>query len=123
MATAIVKGGVTLEDFTESAIRNQDILEVVDRISVAVDNGLKRSDRVDPTRVEIVARDNKIHMEQVEDPLGSLQRPMSFEDCAKKFRDCAQSLGNEKIDRCIELIGDLEKVEDIREIIGLLAAE
>ena len=45
---------------------------------------------------------------------------MSFDDCANKFRDCAKQLDNEQNNRVIELIGKLEKLEDVKEIIGLL---
>ena len=43
-----------------------------------------------------------------------------FEDCAKKFADCAKNLEAKRIERIIQLVGRLEQLEDIREIIGLL---
>ena len=98
----------------------EDILELTDRIKVEVDNTLKRPDKVDPTRVEITMKQGDIYSKQVEDPLGSLQRPMSFNDCANKFSDCANLLDAENTNRVIELIGKLEEVEDVGEIIGLL---
>jgi hypothetical protein len=45
---------------------------------------------------------------------------MSFEDCAGKFADCAKSLEAERVDKTIELVGKLEQLKDIREIIRLL---
>ena len=81
---------------------------------------LKRTDQVDPTRVEVTMKNGEIYSEQIEDPLGSLRRPMTFADCAGKFKDCAKRMDEEKNDRVIELIGRLEEVEDVAEIIGLL---
>lgn len=121
VATAIARKRVSLEDFTEAAIKSPDILAVVNKIGVEVDNALKRLEKVDPTRVSIVTKQGDVYSKQVEDPLGSLQRPMSFHDCTEKFRDCAKPLGIEKIDRIIERIGQLEKVKDIRDIIDLLS--
>ena len=123
VATAIARERVTLEDFSEAAIKSQDILEVADKIDVELDNTLERSNKVSPTRVKITTKQGEVYSKQVEDPLGSLQRPMSFNDCAKKFRDCAKMLDDEKSNRVIELIRKLEQVEDVGEIIGLLTKE
>lgn len=121
VAAAIARKRVSLEDFTEEAIKSSDILEVAGKTGVEVDNTLKRSEKVDPTRVNIITKQGDVYSKQVEDPLGSLQRPMSFNDCTAKFRGCAKALASEKIDRIIEQIGQLEAVKDIREIIDLLS--
>jgi len=55
--------------------------------------------------------------------LGSLERPMSLNDCARKFKDCAKQLSNKQAVRVIELIGQLEQVADIRELVNLLSLE
>jgi 2-methylcitrate dehydratase PrpD len=123
VATAIARRRVTLEDFTEAAIKNKDILELTNKMEVELDNTLVRLDKVDPTRVKITTKQGEVYSKHVEDPLGSLQRPMSFDDCAKKFRDCAKKLPDGKIDRLLELIGQLDQVTDIREIIELLRIE
>jgi hypothetical protein len=56
----------------------------------------------------------------VENPLGSLKRPMSYEDCARKFRDCARELDSDRIEKMIEMIAQLERQPDIAELAGLL---
>jgi hypothetical protein len=48
---------------------------------------------------------------------------MSFDDCARKFRDCAQDLKDDRKDKVIELVGKLEKSKDVTEIIRLLDIE
>jgi 2-methylcitrate dehydratase PrpD len=70
--------------------------------------------------VKIITKDGKAFVQVVENPLGSLERPMSFEDCARKFRDCAKSLDDRRIEKIIELVGQLERLEDVQEIIRLL---
>lgn len=65
----------------------------------------KRSDKIEPTRVEITTRDGATYSKEVEHPLGSPERPMSFDDCAEKFRDCAGQIGVMRSDKVIELIG------------------
>jgi len=119
VASAIVGGKVGLDDFTESAIRNRKVLDVTRKMRVEVDNSLHKPGP-EPTRVTIITNDGKALAKVVENPLGSLERPMSFDDCARKFADCAKDLGAAKIEKVIELVGQLERVEDIREIIRLL---
>ncbi|MGD0914850.1 MAG: MmgE/PrpD family protein [Thermodesulfobacteriota bacterium] len=121
VATAIVRKGVTLEHFTEAAVKSQDILGVVNKMSIEQDTSLNRSEKIEPTRVKIRTKEGSVYSKEVEDPLGSLERPMSFDDCARKFRDCAKQLRDEQADRVIELIGRLERLNDIREIIKPLS--
>jgi len=123
VATAIARRRVTLEDFSKAAIQSRDIPEVVSKIHVKMDNSLKRAEKIEPTRVEITTKEGNVYAKEVEHPLGSLESPMSFDDCARKFMDCAQELGDEQIDRVVELIGQLEKLNDIGEIIRQLGIE
>jgi 2-methylcitrate dehydratase PrpD len=120
IASAIVRKRVTLADFTEAAIAREDVLSVAGKIAVEVDNTLKQGDKLYPARVEITTKQGERYFRQVNDPLGSLERPMSFNDCAEKFRDCVGSLKTEQIEKAIDLIGNLEKVTDIRVIFDLL---
>jgi 2-methylcitrate dehydratase PrpD len=119
VASAIVGRRVGLDDFTESAIKNRDVLEVTRKMRVEVDNTLHRPGP-EPTRVKVITRDGKAFVKIVENPLGSLERPMSFEDCARKFRDCAKSLDAGRVERILQSVGQLERVVDIREIISFL---
>jgi 2-methylcitrate dehydratase PrpD len=120
VATALAKNRVILEDFTDEAIRNPEVLGISAKMEIETDSGLKRPDKVDPTRVMITTKQGDVYSAEVEDPLGSLQRPMSFDDCTKKFRDCAQALRDEHIERVIEGIRNLEKRDSIEEVVGFL---
>jgi 2-methylcitrate dehydratase PrpD len=119
VASAIVGMRVGLNDYTDSAIRNREVLEVTQKMQVEVDNSLHKPGP-EPTRVKIVTNDGKAYAKVVENPLGSLERPMSFEDCARKFADCAKSLDAKRVERIIQLVEQLERLDDIREIIHLL---
>lgn len=123
VATAIARRRATLEDFTEDAIQSRDIPEVVSKVRVEMDASLERSEKIDPTNVQITTKQGDVYSKEVEHPMGSLERPMSFDDCAGKFRDCAKQLKNEQIEKTIELTGQLEKLSDIGEIIRQLNME
>jgi len=65
------------------------------------------------------------YVEEVEHCLGSIERPMTFDDCAAKFRECAASalkpIPDKTVEKVISLIQDLENLKDATEIIRLLA--
>jgi 2-methylcitrate dehydratase PrpD len=119
VASAIVGRRVGLDDFTENAITNRDVLEVTGKMRVEVDNTLHKPGP-EPTRVKVITKDGRTFEKVVMNPLGSLERPMSFDDCARKFSDCAKALDKTKIEKIIELVGKLDRLNDFREIIRLL---
>jgi 2-methylcitrate dehydratase PrpD len=119
VALAIIGRRVGLDDFTDSAIKNREVLALTQKMRVEVDNTLHKPGP-EPTRVKIMTNDGKVLAKVVENPLGSLERPMSFEDCARKFADCANILGAQRIEKVIEIVGQLERLEDIRELIRLI---
>jgi 2-methylcitrate dehydratase PrpD len=124
VATAIAKRRASIEHFTEEAIKSPDILGVANKITVELDHSLDRSDRIPPGKLKIITKSGQAYSKQVDDPLGSPERPMSFDDCEKKFRDCSSypesRLPNKQIEKVIELIGQLEQLKDVGEIMKLL---
>jgi len=120
VATVIANNRVTLDDYTETAIKSDVIKAITKKMHIEKDNGLRRPDKMEPTRVEIRTSEGDKYSKVVEHPLGSLERPMTFEDCSRKFRDCAKQLGNEKTDKVIEMVGQLDKLSDIGELFPLL---
>lgn len=123
VATALVNEKVTVDDFTEEALKRQDILEVTPKITTKLDTAMNRHG-VGPGRIIITMNDGTVHKEEVEHCLGSVERPMTFEDCTKKFRECAacsiKPLSEDKVEKVIDMIDRLEKLDDATEIIRLL---
>ena len=123
IAVALVKGSVDLGDFTEEAIKREDYLFISQKVTGYLDPNLSRHG-VGPGKVTILLKDGNSHTEEVEHCLGSVARPMTFEDCAAKFKKCAafsiKPLPGKKIEEVIELIGYLETLEDATRIIQML---
>jgi 2-methylcitrate dehydratase PrpD len=123
IATALVKGRVGVEDFTEEAIKREDILRVSGRVTGVLDKAMSRHG-VGPGRVKVVMADGTEYTEEVEHCLGSVERPMTFDDCAAKFRQCAagslKPLADDEVAEVIGLIGRLDKLDDATEIIRRL---
>jgi len=121
VATALTRKRVGLESFLESALKDQTILGITSKMRVETDSGLEREKNVDPTRIRIKSRQGEVFERQVEEPLGSIANPMTYDDCAGKFRNCAGGkLPDRNIEAVIDLIGRLEKLEDIEELVRQL---
>lgn len=123
IATAVVKGRISVGDFTEEAITNSDVLAMAAKISVEHDASLTRHG-VGPGRIRITLADGTTYTGQVDHCLGSVERPMTFEDVALKFWECAgsfiKSLSDETVEGIIEDISRLETMEDATDIIRRL---
>jgi 2-methylcitrate dehydratase PrpD len=117
VATAVARGFVGLEHYTEAAIKSKDILDVAAKITMVLDHSLDTRDRTPSGKVEIEMKSGAVYTNQVDYPLGSPQRPMTFADCADKFRKCAAlpdvALPESQTERAIELIGQLEDLPDV----------
>lgn len=128
-AVMMIKGNVTLHDYTESGLRNPEVLAMADRVSyraepdaalpVGGESALSR-----PT-VEIRTRDGRVLRCKPDGVPGDPRHPLAPEALQAKFRDCvsfaAQPIPAAKVEAAIARISDLEKVDDMAEIVGLLA--
>ncbi len=125
VATAILRKRVAMEDFTVEAITNPQMLNLTAKIRAEVDPTLNSPRGIEPAKVTVIMNNGDNFSEQVNTPLGGPNRPMSFEDCIRKFEDCVAFAGDripqDNVKKAIEFIGDLEKVKDIQELIDLFA--
>jgi 2-methylcitrate dehydratase PrpD len=123
VATALLRGKVSLGDFTEEAIKNDEVIRTARKVTGELDTAMNRHG-VGPGRVTITMEDGAEYTEEVEHWLGSIERPMTFEDGAAKFRECAsysiKPLAGDTVDRVTGLVGQLEQLDDATEIIRLL---
>jgi len=123
VAVALVKGAVTVDDFTEDSIKRAEILDVAHKVNGKLVPAMNRHG-VGPGGVTITLQDGTEYTEEVEHCLGSVERPMTFEDVTRKFRECAgcalKPLPAAKVEKVIDLVGRLETLSDATEIIKLL---
>jgi 2-methylcitrate dehydratase PrpD len=123
IATALVKGKVTLEDFTEKALKNEAVLQVSRKVTGYLDTSLNRHG-VGPSRVTLKMKNGAEYTEHVEFCLGSVERPTTFEHCVNKFRElyplCRKPVSSAAADRVIDLVTHLEQMEDATELIRML---
>jgi 2-methylcitrate dehydratase PrpD len=115
IAVALVRGKVTPEDYTDETIKREDVLKVARKVTGVLEDSWTKHG-VSPGELAITLNDGTEYSEHVEYMLGSPENPMTYDDCAKKFRTCApialNPLPNDRIEEIIDLIRNLEKQED-----------
>lgn len=86
VAVALAKRKVGIEDFTEEAVNNKDVLSWGDRIEVLMDDGLNKIQRqIAPTIVSIETKDGRVHECTIEFAVGDPHNPLSKEQINEKF--------------------------------------
>ncbi len=122
-AAVFARGKAGIGEFTEQAIADKSILGVSRKIKVGVDKGIGEKKGQIPARISVVLKSGKIIDEKAEPGAGA-ERRHPFDDYERKFRDCAayaiKPRTPEQIEKIIALVKDLEKVEDVGELVKLL---
>lgn len=125
VGTALLRKRVAMQDFTIEATTNPQMLNLTAKIRAEADPALNSPRGIEPARVTVVMKNGDVFSEQIDRPRGSPNQPMLFEDCVQKFEDCIAFGGGwmpeSNVKRAIDLVGDLENVKDVRELIELFA--
>ncbi len=87
IATALVNGRVTVGDFTDEAIKNENVLKMSRKVTGHLDPDLSRHG-VGPAKVSINMKSGTVYTDYEEFCLGSVEQPMTIDDCIRKFREC-----------------------------------
>ena len=81
--------------------------------------------QVSPAVLSVAMRDGTVHRVRKDHPCGSPEDPMGRDALAAKFRRCAahavKPLARDRLDALVGLVGGLESVTDMREVVRLLA--
>ncbi|HEV7800609.1 MAG TPA: MmgE/PrpD family protein [Burkholderiales bacterium] len=125
VAASLVHGRFGLEQMTPAAIGDASTRALAQRISTEVDAELERthSKGIGPCILEVALKDGRRLTRRVDYCKGHPKSPMSFDDCADKFRDCASfsNVSAMLAAQVIERVSTLETATDVSEIIALLA--
>jgi len=128
-AVMLLRGNVTLQDYTEESLRDPAVLALADRFTYRADpfatllvGGYSALAR--PV-VEITMRDGRVLRDQAHGSPGDPDHPVSREVLEGKFRDCIASAVQPppaaRVKHALELLADLERVDDVAEIVDLLS--
>jgi len=122
VARAIIDGKVGIDTFTESAVRDQNVLKLAERVRMNLDAGLKKSDLAGrPSRVTVRLKNGQTYSREAEHAKGSPEFPMTEAELDEKFFECAKhAIPAGSAQRALENIQKLETLNSIRPLCDLM---
>ena len=122
IARALTDGNVSLDAFTDEAVRNEAVRQLLQRVDMTVDAKLQAGlDGSRPASVSIRLANGQTFAATEKFPKGSPQVPMTSGELIAKFRACAGGVISETAcDRAVSLVGTLEAMRNIRPLVTLL---
>jgi len=128
IAVALINKSVSLEDFERKrVIENVLVHQMMRKVLITINEGLKKSDLSvsTPVIIEINLKDGKKIYHKVDYRKGSPENPFSWGEVIEKFNDCvhhaAKTLKQERVERLVDVIMNLEHMEDVSLIAELIA--
>ncbi len=122
IARALTDGDVTLDAFTDDAVRDEDVRQLLQRVDMRVDSGMQAgADGSRPAAVSVRLKNGQTLTAREKFPKGSPQLPMTSAELVAKFRACARGvISDTSIDRALRYIETLETMRRIRPLAALL---
>ncbi|MCO5066594.1 MAG: MmgE/PrpD family protein [Rhizobiaceae bacterium] len=126
VARAITDGKLTLGTFTDEAVNDPKVRELVKRVSIRVDDDIDRAWKIGsrPVKMEATLADGRTIEKTVDISKGNPEVPLTREELETKFMDCATLvLSQRAASRALEMLMHLEDVASIAEVNRLLAGD
>jgi len=125
MAILLLLRKAGLPEFTDRVVNRPDVQAMIQKVDFDVHPEAEAAgyDKM-TTIVEIVLKGGRTISARADFGKGSPANPMSYDEVADKFRECAafSRWPREKAERVIALVRELERLRDMRELTALLSA-
>jgi 2-methylcitrate dehydratase PrpD len=126
VANAAVRGGCELRHFEPTQVCAPEVSKVVKLINVYADPVIEKRDQR-AMEMEVHTTDSHVYRKRINIPVGSPGNEMSHEEHIAKFRQCAsygkRPLSPNNIDHIISMVGAIEDMSDVRELISAMIPE
>jgi 2-methylcitrate dehydratase PrpD len=123
LGRAVIHGKVSLDDFTDAAVREPRMLDFAKRVRITLNSALSDSSEVRPSKVDVRLKDGRTLSRYVEHSKGGPQAPLSSQELRAKFSDCAKRvIDSGAMDAVVEYVDKMDSLEDVRPLGRLLRA-
>ena len=125
LAVTALDGRAFVEQYREERLSEPAILDVISRISARIDPDIEAMGHAfrHAARVRVTTRDGRAFSKEILHRRGSPENPLSPDDIVAKFRAITQRcLSPIRAQRTIDLVGTLENLTDLDELIAICAA-
>jgi len=118
---ALKKGWISIWDFTEENIRDEEILKHTSKVKAVHEPVYDKflSMGVKPAKAKVLTKDGRTIEIEVIGHLGTPMKPMSVEDVARKFKDNIK-YSKVNAEMLINKVLKLEEIANIEEIVKLI---
>ncbi|MGE5059189.1 MAG: MmgE/PrpD family protein [Betaproteobacteria bacterium] len=122
VARAIIDGKIGLHIFTDSAVRDQNVLKLAERVQMNLDPNLKKSDAAGrPCRVTVRLRNGQTFTREAQHAKGGPEYPMTEAELRDKFTECArEAIDVRSAAQALDYIENLENLTDVRPLCDIL---
>jgi 2-methylcitrate dehydratase PrpD len=118
VASALARGSATNRDYTEESVRDPRVQALTGKVKLALAE-LNKSEGIE---LEVILKDGRRFSEYVVQAQGTPARPLSRDTLISKFREQAEfskMITRTKAEKLIRLIENLEKVDNVQDLVRL----
>ena len=121
VAACLADGELGPAQLTEARIKDPALMELARKVTVKTDDAFNQAypDKTS-SRVEIALTDGTVLTRQVDIPKGDPRDPMTAADLAAKLHRFGAGRDKARLDRIVETVLTLERIDDIRRLIDLI---
>jgi 2-methylcitrate dehydratase PrpD len=123
IAVGMVKGRETIAEYTNTSIRDPDVLALAKKVTWELDpEAEKVYPKYYPCTVIVTMNDGKQYTAHVDYPKGDPENPVNWDEAVEKFRFMSgHHTGRIEQEKIIDIIGNLEKQKDLDELIKVIS--
>jgi 2-methylcitrate dehydratase PrpD len=116
MAVALIDGAAYPSQFTDARASDPAVARLREKIEVTGDDAVPQ----DACELTLTLADGSSYTEHVAHATGTLENPMTDSQVEEKFRALALCvLPQSRVDQLLDVLGRLERLEDVSELIDL----
>jgi 2-methylcitrate dehydratase PrpD len=121
VATALVRGKVSLDDFSDAKFVDVKVQNFLPRVRIVYPKDWVTG--IDLAQeIVIKLKNGTVHSHCVTSPKGEPENPMTDEELIAKLRDCVRQIPRaQAIERVVDKILNIENLEDVRELMDIMA--
>jgi len=124
LAAALIDGGVSLASFTDEAVRRPAARELMAKVRISEGAESGEFPIGGYAEVRVALRDGTGYGMRVDVPHGDPSRPLSWDELAAKFRDCAgAALPAGDVDAALRLIERLDGLDNVSRLTEALSGQ
>ena len=119
IATALLRGKVGLEEFTEEKVADADAQVLLSKVEIQYPQEYIDNPMVLTGEVAVMLANGAEYCCKIDTPKGDFPNPMTDEELSAKFQDCAHLfLAQTEIEKVLGMIHDLESLGNMSELMN-----